>query len=244
MGRILVRDLCKRYRDVIALDCITFEVEGGEVFGLLGPNGAGKTTMVEVVAGLRRPTSGEARIDNHQTSDLPPRVRARIGLQLQYPYFEPKIRVGELLDVHTAYYDPGPPREQIERVLETTGLSPKTLVERLSTGQRQRLALALALATDAEILILDEPTLGLDPQGRRRIWEVIRSHRRDGRVVLLTTNYMEEAQALCDRIAIIHRGRLLALGSPSEIISQAKGASKDHATLEEAFLEITRRSSP
>jgi ABC-2 type transport system ATP-binding protein len=223
---IWVKDLHKEYpgRDgpVLAVDGIDLEIPAGECFGLLGPNGAGKTTTVEILEGLNRPTSGEVEILGMTWSDHETEIRERIGVTLQDTRFPDKQTVRELVTLFRNFYATGlEPGDVLERVsLEGKA---NTYVEQLSGGQQQRLAVAIALVGDPEILFLDEPTTGLDPQSRRQLWEVIRDLRDRGRTTLLTTHYMDEAERLCDRLAIIDRGKVIAEGSPADLIARLGG---------------------
>ncbi|AMV39101.1 ABC transporter ATP-binding protein [Planctomyces sp. SH-PL62] len=223
---IRVKDLRKQYpgRDgpVDAVAGIDLEIGQGECFGLLGPNGAGKTTTVEILEGLNRPTSGDVEILGRRWDHDPSDIRERIGVTLQETRFPEKETVRELLTVFRSFYRQGlTVDEAIARVsLETKANS---LVEQLSGGQQQRLAVAVGLIGDPEILFLDEPTTGLDPQSRRQLWDVILDLRGRGRTVLLTTHYMDEAERLCDRVAVIDQGRIIAIGSPAELIARLGG---------------------
>jgi ABC-2 type transport system ATP-binding protein len=219
---ILLRGLRKQYRkgkqQVVALDGLDLEVRRGEVFGLLGPNGAGKTTTVEICEGLTVPDSGEVSILGRQwrTGD-DDAIRARIGVCLQETKFHEKATVRETLALFASFYGRG---RSIDEVLALVSLQEKAGARQLSLsgGQRQRLAVATALLGDPELLFLDEPTTGLDPQSRRQLWDVVRTFRSGGGTVVLTTHYMDEAQQLCDRTAIVDRGKVIALGSPIELI--------------------------
>ena len=223
---IRVKELRKQYpgRDgpVLAVDGIDLEIDVGECFGLLGPNGAGKTTTVEILEGLIRPTSGEVEVLGRSWASDPLAIRERIGVTLQETRFPDKETVRELLTVFRSFYRSGLTADQaIARVsLESKA---NALIEQLSGGQQQRLAVAIALVGDPELLFLDEPTTGLDPQSRRQLWDVIKDLRDRSRTVLLTTHYMDEAERLCDRVAIIDYGKIIALGSPRELIARLGG---------------------
>jgi ABC-2 type transport system ATP-binding protein len=216
---IACRALRKLYPpDVVAVDGLDLEVYAGECFGLLGPNGAGKTTTVEIFEGLNEPTSGEVEVLGERWRGDGLALRARLGVQLQETRFPEKLKVSELITVFRSLYPKGlVPSEALGLV----HLSDKSdaRVRTLSGGQKQRLSLACALVGDPEVLFLDEPTTGLDPVSRRQIWEIVEDLKRRGRTVLLTTHYMEEAERLCDRVGIIDHGKLLALGSPRELIA-------------------------
>ncbi|MHC5065930.1 MAG: ABC transporter ATP-binding protein [Planctomycetota bacterium] len=220
---IELRQLTKVYKakegDVRAVDALDLQVERGEIFGLLGPNGAGKTSMVEICEGLEEPTSGEVRILGRTWGEDSQGIRERIGVSLQETKFFEKLSVRELLELFSSFYSKPMP---LPELLELVGLEEKARAryQNLSGGQCQRLAVACALIGYPELLFLDEPTTGLDPQSRIRLWEVIRSFRERGGTLLLTTHYMEEAAALCDRLMIIDHGRCIALGSPRQLIAE------------------------
>jgi ABC-2 type transport system ATP-binding protein len=223
---IRVKDLRKQYPGrngpVHAVNGIDLEIRHGECFGLLGPNGAGKTTTVEILEGLNQPTSGEVEVLGLHWRTDETAIRERIGVTLQETRLPDKETVREILTVFRSFYRNGvSPEEVIARVaLESKA---NAYIEQLSGGQQQRLAVALSLVGDPELLFLDEPTTGLDPQSRRQLWDVIRDLRDRGRTVVLTTHYMDEAERLCDRVAIIDQGRIIALGSPSDLIARLGG---------------------
>jgi ABC-2 type transport system ATP-binding protein len=230
---LAVHGLTRRYGAVKAVDGISFEVAAGEVFGLLGPNGAGKTTTLESILGLVRPDAGRIEIEGDAD---PARARAKVGAVLQSTGLPDKITPREALTVFGAFYS-APPDPQT--LLERFGLVEKAdaAFDTLSGGQKQRLALALAFAGNPRLLLLDEPTTGLDPQMRREVQDHIAAIRQEGRAVLLATHDMAEAERLCDRIAVIAQGRVLATGAPRELIA-ASGA----ATLEDMILKQTARA--
>ncbi len=213
------RDLRKRYGDLEAVAGVSFEVRAGEVFGLLGPNGAGKTTTIEILEGIRSPDAGTVRVLGLDPRRDARRVKSRIGVQLQTASLYPYLTVGELIDLFGRFF---PRRLDARRLLGALGLEEKrdAQTRTLSGGQQQRLSVALALVNDPELVFLDEPTTGLDPAARRSLWEVVRGLRAEGRSVLLTTHYMEEAEALCDRLAIMDRGRILELGTVTEVVNR------------------------
>jgi ABC-2 type transport system ATP-binding protein len=215
---ISVSGLVKSYGRHEVLHGISFAVEAGEVFGLLGPNGAGKTTTVEILEGYRGRGAGDVRVLGQDPGGAGPDFRARIGIVLQSSAVYPVLSVREILDLFAGYY-PRPRRP--EEVIELVGLTDKAAarVRTLSGGQLRRLDLALALIGDPELIFLDEPTTGFDPAARRHAWETIRDLRELGKSILLTTHYMEEAQRLSDRIAILGEGRIVATGSPEELLS-------------------------
>jgi ABC-2 type transport system ATP-binding protein len=210
--------LRKSYGSVVAVDCLDLEVRAGECFGLLGPNGAGKTTTVEILEGLLRPDAGDVEVLGRRWADGENALRQRIGIQLQETQLTEKLSVLETIRLFRSFYREG---QDVQAVLATVGLEEKrrAWVRALSGGQKQRLSLACALVGDPEILFLDEPTTGLDPQSRRHVWDVLAEFRGRGRTVLLTTHYIEEAERLCDRVAIVDHGRLIALGTPRELIA-------------------------
>ncbi len=214
---IEVSNLVKSYGTVTAVNQISFEVTQGEVFGMLGPNGAGKTTTVEIVEGLRIADSGTVTVLGIDVSKDTTAVKERIGVQSQSPALFPGLRVREIVSFFRSLYKKSIPTSQII-ALASLQESQDVLFRNLSGGQQQRLSVALAFVNDPEIIFLDEPTTGLDPQARRSMWEVIETFRRAGKTVVLTTHYMEEAQRLCDRIAIMDYGKIIALGSPQHLI--------------------------
>jgi ABC-2 type transport system ATP-binding protein len=215
---LLCRGLVKRYGDVLAVDGLDLEIAAGECFGLLGPNGAGKTTTVEIFEGLTRPTAGDVQVLGERWHGAGLALRARLGVQLQEARFPEKLTVGELIAVFRSFYRRGlEPDEALERVSLTE--KRRAWVRTLSGGQKQRLSLACALVGDPEVLFLDEPTTGLDPASRRQIWEIVEQLKARGRTILLTTHYMEEAARLCDRVAIVDRGRKLAQGTPRALVA-------------------------
>lgn len=216
---IVCRDLRKHYPDVKAVDGLDLEVLRGECFGLLGPNGAGKTTTIEILEGLNTPDGGEVRIlgmtweaDEHE-------LRERIGVSLQETQLAEKITVIETLRLFRSFYRNGPDPDDLLRRLSLDEKR-NARVGKLSGGQKQRLAVACALVGEPDILFLDEPTTGLDPQSRLQLWDVVQGYRQRGGTVLLTTHYMEEAERLCDRIAIVDHGKRIALGTPAELIAK------------------------
>ena len=210
--------LVKHYGDVKAVDGIDLEVPRGICFGLLGPNGAGKTTTLEMIEGLTPPDGGEIEVCGLRWRDEAAEIRSRIGVQLQATSLYNKITPREALDLFGSYY---PKRRPTEELLDLVQLQDKadSYHITLSGGQAQRLALALALVNDPEVVFLDEPTAGLDPQGRRSLWDVVRGMKAAGRTVMLTTHYMDEAESLCDRLAILDHGRILQSGTPAELIA-------------------------
>ena len=216
---IQVRGLVKRYADVVAVNGVDLEIRSGECFGLLGPNGAGKTTTIEILEGLNRPDQGDVQVLGRRWSGGADRaLRERLGIQLQETKLQEKLTVLETIELFRSFYRQGP---EPEEVLRRVALEEKrnAWVVKLSGGQRQRLSLACALVNDPELLFLDEPTTGLDPQSRRQLWDLIEAFRGRGGTTLLTTHYMDEAERLCDRVAIMDHGRVIALGTPGELIA-------------------------
>ena len=213
-----VRNLRKAYKDVIAVDGIDLEVHVGECFGLLGPNGAGKTTTIEICEGLTAPDSGDVEVLERRWQSDAQALRQRLGIQLQETQLSDKLTVMETVRLFRSFFRQGPPASD---VIDLVRLQEKShsRVAGLSGGQKQRLALACALVGSPELLFLDEPTTGLDPQARRQLWELIEQFRLSGRTILLTTHYMDEAERLCDRVGIMDRGKVIALGAPRELIA-------------------------
>lgn len=214
-----VQGLRKQYPKVLAVDNLDLEVPRGGVFGLLGPNGAGKTTTLEIIEGLTPPDGGLIELLGLDWRHHGREIRSRIGVQLQSTSLFNKITPREALELYGSYY---PKRRSTRDLLDLVQLNEKADAYHitLSGGQQQRLAIALALVNDPELVFLDEPTTGLDPQARRSLWEVVRRMKGEGKTVILTTHYMEEAEALCDRLAIMDHGRILTSGSPMELIQQ------------------------
>ena len=214
-----VEDLVKRYGDVVAVDHLSFSVERGEIFGLLGPNGAGKTTTLEIVEGLQRADSGRVTVLGLDAAGRGREIKARTGVQLQSSSYYEYLTLHEVLALMGSFY---PRRVAPEDLLELVGLADKSRrrIRQLSGGEQQRFALAASLVNDPELVILDEPTTGLDPVSRRDLWALVRQVRERGATVIVTTHYMEEAEEMCDRLAIINHGRLLASGTPRELINR------------------------
>lgn len=234
---IEARGLKKRFREVEAVRGLDLQVAQGEVFGLLGPNGAGKTTSLEMLEGLVPPDEGEIRILGREWRHQGREIRSLIGVQFQSNTLDDKVTVYEALQIFGCYY---PKSRKPSELLKLLQLEDKAhcFQAKLSGGQRQRLALGLALVNDPELVFLDEPTTGLDPQARQSLWDLVRQLKKEGRTVLLTTHYMDEAEALCDRIGIMDRGQILQLGTPRELIAsldqpsyaelEFQGAAPDH----------------
>ncbi len=240
MAVVEVEGLRKRYGGTVAVDDVSFTVEHGEIFGIVGPNGAGKTTLVECVEGVRRPDEGRISVLGLDPLRDRARLRQVMGAQLQGGGLPDKLRVGEAVSLYRSFYTDGADPGQL---LDELGLASKrdTAFEDLSGGQAQRLSIALALVGRPRVAVLDELTTGLDPRARRGTWELIERIRDTGVTVLLVTHFMPEAERLCDRVAVIDRGRIAALDTPAGLIARA-GTGSERATLEDAFLALTGRT--
>ena len=244
---LVVKGLRKSYADVRAVDGLDLEVRTGECFGLLGPNGAGKTTTIEICEGLLERDSGDLEILGMTWENDADTLRDRLGIQLQDTQLSEKLTVRETLQLFRSFYKAG---REVADVIRLVQLDEKAnaRVGSLSGGQKQRLAIACALAGNPELLFLDEPTTGLDPQSRRQLWTLIEEFRAAGRTILLTTHYMDEAEKLCDRVAIVDHGHIIALGSPHELIESigatipAPPPRASSATLEDVFVALTGRT--
>ena len=219
---LLLRGLRKSFADVAAVDGLDLEVKRGECFGLLGPNGAGKTTTIEICEGLTAPDEGTVELLGLNWATGEDELRQRIGIQLQETQFPDKLTVDETLRLFRSFFRRGIP---VEESVRTAQLEEKrhARVGTLSGGQKQRLAMACALVGDPELLFLDEPTTGLDPQARRHLWDLVDGLKHAGRTIILTTHYMDEAERLCDRVAIMDHGRIIALGTPQQLIASIGG---------------------
>ncbi len=235
---IQATDLRKNYGTVVALRGVSFEVQAGEVFGLLGPNGAGKTTTIEILEGLRSPDAGTARVAglDPQTTGL--EFKQEVGAVLQSTAMPDKLRVHEALALFTGFYRR---RADPEVLLKRFQLEEKrqAFYSQLSGGQKQRLAIALALVNDPQVLFLDEPTAGLDPQVRREIYNIIEELKKEKKTILLTTHYIEEAERLCDRVAIVDSGRIIAQGTPRELKHRSAGTTRIEVRLAKQVLDGT-----
>src|ERR1039457_59812 len=222
---IEVENLTKRYGDVEALRGVSFSVNEGEVFGLLGPNGAGKTSAVEILEGLRTPDSGSVRVCGLDPQSSGAECKYIIGTALQSTALPDKMRVREALDLFGSFY---PRRRGTPELLKRFGLEEKrnAFYSNLSGGQKQRLAIALALVNDPRVIFLDEPTAGLDPQVRREIYDIIEELKKEKKTILLTTHYIEEAEKLCDRVAVVDHGRVIAEGTPRELKQKSAGTTR------------------
>ena len=241
---IVVENLVKHYREIKAVNGITFSVMKGEIFGLLGPNGAGKTTTLEIIETLREKTSGNVFVNGISLDENPNAIKQIIGVQLQAANYYPNLTLYELLDLFAGLYNTTVDKDNmLARVgLETRG---KSKYKILSGGQKQRFSIATTLINKPLIVFLDEPTTGLDPQARRNLWELIKEIRENGTTVVITTHYMDEAEILCDRVAIIEKGKIISLASPEKLIDDliATGFEKikevKKANLEDVFLSLT-----
>ena len=238
-----IQGLHVSYGPVKAVRNVTLAVKHGEIFGLLGPNGAGKTTTLSAIEGIVKPESGTVRVLGYDVQRQPNEVKRRLGISLQSTAFFDNLKVWELIRLYAGFYEVYLTKPEIIALLTRFELAEKAdaQAEQLSGGQRQRVALVLAVANNPEIVILDEPTTGLDPQARRAVWDMIRELRAEGRTVLLTTHYMEEAQELCGRIGIIDQGELIALDTPGTLINSLKADSVITATIylpEDAVLSL------
>jgi ABC-2 type transport system ATP-binding protein len=241
---VSVRELRKRYGDIDAVAGVSFDVEEGEIFALLGPNGAGKTTTIEILEGLRQADGGSAVVAGVDVTRDRVGVKERIGVQLQSSAFPENFLTKEIVDLFALFYGR---RVDALALLREVGLEDKAKQrsEKLSGGQRQRLSIAVAMVNEPRVLFLDEPTTGLDPQARRNLWELIRAIRARGTTVFLTTHYLDEAEVLCDHVAIMDAGRIIALDSPRALIGKlidrgfTKPVIQQQANLEDVFLDLT-----
>ncbi len=238
MSVIEVNNLHKRYGDLIAVNDISFSVEAGEIFGIVGPNGAGKTTTVELIEGLRAADRGSVRVLGLDPRTNRAEVRRRLGIQLQESQLPDRMKVWEALDLYSSFY---PDPANWRALMAEMGLADKrnTVYSKLSGGQKQRLSIALALVGNPEVAVMDELTTGLDPQARRDTWDLIRGVRDRGVSVVLVTHFMDEAERLCDRLAVIKGGELVALDTPTELIAKADVPGVERPTLEDAVLALT-----
>jgi ABC-2 type transport system ATP-binding protein len=212
------RGVVKRYENLIAVDGLDLEVYPGECFGLLGPNGAGKTTSIEILEGLLAPDAGDVEVLGKRWATDGVWLRARLGIQLQETQLSDKLTVAETLRLFRSFYRAGPSIDELLAMVELESKRDSWVVK-LSGGQKQRLSVACALVGKPSVLFLDEPTTGLDPQSRRQLWNVLEQFRRDGGTILITTHYMDEAHALCARVGIMDKGKLIALGTPAALVS-------------------------
>jgi ABC-2 type transport system ATP-binding protein len=244
VAALSVRGLHKAYRDVVAVDGLDLDVRPGECFGLLGPNGAGKTTTIEICEGLTEADAGEVVVLGLRWQHEAHELRQRLGIQLQDTQLSDKLTVLETLRLFRSFYRQGPDEDDLIALVQL-GEKRRARVGALSGGQKQRLALACSLIGEPELLFLDEPTTGLDPQARRQLWDLINDLKRAGRTIVLTTHYMDEAEQLCDRVAIMDHGRILALDTPDALMASVPMPPKEPrmhaATLEDVFVSLTGR---
>jgi ABC-2 type transport system ATP-binding protein len=231
---IELQDIHKCYGDTKAVNGISLKVNKGEVMGIIGANGAGKTTTLEMMMGLRSPDSGTVKILGMDLKEHATEIKKRIGIQLQQTSLYDRIKVKEALELFSSYYDR---KRDLQEIIETLGLTPylNKYVKNLSGGWQQRTSLALALVNDPDIIFLDEPTTGLDPQARLELWACINRFRQEGKTILLSTHYMDEAQKHCDRIAIIKKGKLVACDRPNNLISSLLSET---GTMEDVYLQV------
>jgi ABC-2 type transport system ATP-binding protein len=239
-----VKNLKKAYDDKPAVDGISFEVEHGEIFGILGPNGAGKTTTLEMIETMREIDGGSATIDGVDVAKDPDAIKRMIGVQPQSPAFQDKTRLTEIIELFAAAYGE---KVNAKKFLDEVSLGEKanSFAEDLSGGQRQRLSIAAALVHSPKVFFMDEPTTGLDPQARRNLWELTQEVRDKGVTVLMTTHYMDEAEMLCDRVAIMDNGKIIAIDTPKNLVKQLlkrgfhKEQQVEQANLEDVFIDLT-----
>lgn len=244
MTILSVKDLTKKYKNRVVVKGVSFEVKKGEVFGILGPNGAGKTTTLEMIEALRPIDSGTVIIDGVDVTAEPKKIKSMIGVQLQATSFFDKLTLTELLYMFGSLYGE---RVDAAKLLEEVGLTDKakSYVEHLSGGQKQRFSIAAALVNNPKVLFLDEPTTGLDPQARRNLWDLIDQIKKKNISIVMTTHYMDEAELLCDRVAIMNEGEIVALDTPDVLIAHLlkKGFKKEkhveQANLEDVFIDLT-----
>lgn len=241
---IVVDQLVKKYAQLTAVDGISFEVMQGEVFGLLGPNGAGKTTTLEIMETLRKQTSGKILIHGFDTTTHTNEIKQIIGVQLQAANYYPSLTLLELISLFSGLYNQRPDPDALLKLVALEEKA-KAKYKELSGGQKQRFSIATTLINKPKVIFLDEPTTGLDPQARRNLWDLIRDIRKAGTTVVITTHYMDEAENLCDRVAIMEKGKIIAIDSPDNLIDQlvATGFERPRqvkkANLEDVFLHLT-----
>jgi ABC-2 type transport system ATP-binding protein len=246
-----VDDLNIYYGSFQAVNNVSFHVKAGEIFGLLGPNGAGKTSTLSAIEGLLKPQSGNIAVAGYNIKDKPLYARASMGVQLQSTNFQPELTVTEILQLFTGIYGVELTNEKLEKLISENNLqeSRDKRFGELSGGQQQRVSLSLCVLHDPKLLLLDEPTTGLDPQSRRQLWERMEAMREKGHGILLTTHSMEEAEAVCDRIAIIDHGKIIAIDVPQTLVEQHRDdpeviavSRKGKITLEDVFIGLTGRA--
>ena len=247
MSIITVKDLTKRYDDKLVVDGISFEVKKGEIFGILGPNGAGKTTTLEMMEALRPIDQGSVVIDGVDVGSRPSDIKEIVGIQLQSTSFFDKLTLREQLQMFDSLYGTEVNPDELLADVQLTEKA-KNYVEQLSGGQQQRFSIAAALVNQPKVLFLDEPTTGLDPQARRNLWELIEGVKQRGITVVLTTHYMDEAELLCDRLAIMDEGKIITIDTPKNLIKQLlkRGFTKpqvvQQANLEDVFIDLTGKA--
>ena len=241
---IVVQDLVKRYSDLEAVRGISFEVREGEIFGLLGPNGAGKSTTLEIIETLRPKTSGKVWVNGYDLDKEPQKIKQIIGVQLQSAGYYPNLNLKQLIDLFAGLYNRHVDAMELLRSIKLEDKARKKFKE-LSGGQQQRFSVATTLINEPKVIFLDEPTTGMDPQARRNLWDLIKQIRERGTTVVITTHYMDEAEYLCDRVAIIDLGRIIALDKPERLIDELVSSGFERhkevkkANLEDVFLHLT-----
>lgn len=244
MSMVAVNNLAKAFGELQAVRGVSFDVQKGEIFGILGPNGAGKTTTLEMIETLQPIDSGEVILDGINVKEQPERIREAIGVQLQATSFFDKLKLIELLNMFSAMYGQKPRSNELLNDVQLTDKA-DSYVDKLSGGQKQRFSIAAALVNRPRVLFLDEPTTGLDPQARRNLWDLIRNIQKKGITIIMTTHYMDEAELLCDRVAIMDGGEIIALDTPKNLVKNllAKGFKKhqrvEQASLEDVFIDLT-----
>jgi len=244
---IAVKDLVKNYGNFEAVKGISFDVYENEIFGMLGPNGAGKSTTLEIIETLREKTSGEVTVDGHDLDKEPGEIKKIIGVQLQTSGYYPGLNLVDLIELFCGLYNKDMEPMELLQMVNLTEKA-KSKFKELSGGQKQRFSVATTLINDPKIIFLDEPTTGLDPQARRSLWELVRTIRSRGTTVIITTHYMDEAEYLCDRVAVIDSGKIVALNSPDQMIDDlvASGFERPRevkkANLEDVFIHLTGHS--
>lgn len=244
---LVVSGLTKRYKDKLAVDGISFSVKKGEIFGILGPNGAGKTTTLEMIETLRTIDDGEVYLDGINVAQNPRDIKRLIGVQPQTPAFMERTKVSEIIEMFSAAYGE---KANVKEFLDDVDLMEKanSYAEQLSGGQKQRLSIAAALVHKPKVFFMDEPTTGLDPQARRHLWELTKKVRDKGITVILTTHYLEEAEILCDRVAIMDDGKIIAMDTPKNLIKNLldsgfkKAQQVEQANLEDVFIDLTGKA--
>lgn len=233
---IEVKNLVKQYKNVMAINGISFDVYQGEVFGLLGENGAGKTTTLEIIEGLRKMTSGEIKVLGHDINRGISEIKQKIGVQLQSSAYYPFLKLKEILDLFASFYSKQIDADELLHMVNLKHKA-KSYIRQLSGGQKQRFSIVASLVNDPDIVFLDEPTTGLDPIARRHLWEIIKQIKAKGKTIILTTHYMEEAEELCDRVAIMDKGKILVIDETKKLIEK-----NNKKNLEEVFIALTGKT--